>query len=151
MTNIMSGSNDRYSAWRRVAGALVASAALAAAVTWLGAAYDQPIDAAVIAGMRSPHCQAVRDMPPGSLLIAAQPEDGVCRAFFLYRGAIGNEAADERGYKDAVQAGRLREFEQLVGYVFVLVSAVTLSAIAMAAVVRTLWRRLRMVGESFSR
>jgi hypothetical protein len=116
---------------------------LALGTTWLGASYDFPVDAGVVAGMNAPECASVRALPAGSRLAAALPDSDICLPFFMYRASFPNAANDAQSYQTWVLQQRVGEFWQLIGYVLVL-WAVGLCAIALGAVaVARLVRRLR--------
>jgi hypothetical protein len=89
-------------------------------VTWLGTAYDNPLNPAILEGMATPRCSEVRAVQPGSLLSAQLPSNDICRSFFLYRATYQNAAADEHGYRVAIAQDRADEFWQLVGYAMLL-------------------------------
>ncbi|SDD72680.1 hypothetical protein [Paraburkholderia lycopersici] len=118
---------------------------LAIGTTWLGAIYDFPVDAGVMAGMNAPECSRVRALPAGSRLAAALPDSDSCFAFFMYRTSFPNAADDVASYRTWVQQQRVSEFWQLFGYVlalwFVLLCIVAIGAVA----VRGLVRRLRRI------
>jgi hypothetical protein len=110
--------------------------------TWAGAIYDHPVDDGIIAGMQSADCTAVRTMKPGSLLTSTLPDEGICLAFFLYRGNFANAPDNEDAYRDAVARSRLDEFQQLLGYVWLLVMVLAAAGYALFACGRRIWRRL---------
>ncbi|WP_114811632.1 hypothetical protein [Paraburkholderia kururiensis] len=120
--------------------ALVSSFALAIAVTWLGATYDHPVDAAIVAGMNAPECASVGAIPAGSLLAAREPESAVCRSFFLYRVSFADAAHDAPSYQARVLQQRVDEFWLLVGYVlalwFVVVCLIAGAALVLRKIVR---------------
>ncbi|ACC76047.1 hypothetical protein PPMP20_18410 [Paraburkholderia phymatum] len=93
---------------------------LAIGTTWLGAIYDFPVDAGVVAGMNAPECAAVRALPAGSRLAAALPESDRCLAFFMYRTSFSNAADDAASYQTWVLQRRVGEFWRLIGYVLML-------------------------------
>jgi hypothetical protein len=116
---------------------------LAIGTTWLGATYDFPVDAAVVAGMSEPQCAFVRALPAGGRLAAPLPDGDVCLPFFLYRASYANAADDAHAYRTWILQERLGEFWQLIGYVLAL-WFVAMCGIAMGAlVVGRLVRRLR--------
>ncbi|HTH60126.1 MAG TPA: hypothetical protein VL689_08200 [Paraburkholderia sp.] len=112
------------------------------AATWAGAIYDHPVDDEIVAGMQSPDCTAVRTMKPGSLLTSTLPDDGICRALFLYRGSFANAPDNEEAYRDAVAQSRLDEFQQLLAYVWLLVTVVAGAGYALFACGLEVWRGL---------
>lgn len=127
---------------RCIHGACVATM-LAIGTTWLGAAYDFPVDAAVVAGMNAPQCASVRALPAGARLAAPMPDSDVCLPFFLYRASYTNAADDAHAYRTWILQQRLGEFWQLIGYVLAL-WFVALCGVAIGAmVVGRLVRRLR--------
>lgn len=115
---------------------------VSSAATWAGAIYDHPIDDEIVAGMQSPNCTAVRTTKPGSLLTSTLPDDGICRAFFLYRGNFANAPDNEDAYRDAVARSRLDEFQQLFAYVWLLVTVVASAGYVLFACGCRVWRRL---------
>ncbi|MFL9913755.1 hypothetical protein [Paraburkholderia sp. RL17-337-BIB-A] len=115
---------------RRLLQIVGLSAVIAVSVTWAGSVYDQPIDSAILAGIAAPECAGVRAMPAGSLFLAKQPDDAICRSFFMYRASFADAADDVTGYVASVNLGRLAEFWQLVGYVW---------GLSFAAVVVSYW------------
>ncbi|AIP35372.1 putative membrane protein [Paraburkholderia xenovorans LB400] len=96
------------------------SGLLAAAVTWAGSVYDHPLDPAIMAGMAAPECAGVRAIAAGSLRPASQPDDDICRSFFLYRTTFSDATDNARAYVDSIARDRADEFRQLIGYVFLL-------------------------------
>lgn len=116
---------------------------LAIGMTWLGAAYDFPVDAAVVAGMNAPQCASVRALAAGARLAAPMSDSDACLPFYLYRASYTNAADDAHGYRTWVLQQRLGEFWQLIGYMLAL-WFVALSCVAIGAmVVGRLVRRLR--------
>ncbi|WP_043285458.1 hypothetical protein [Paraburkholderia oxyphila] len=128
--------------WRCVRGAAM-GLMLASLTTWLGAIYDYPVDAAVVAGMNAPECASVRALPAGSRLAASLPDSDSCLPFFLYRASFPNAADNAKSYQSWILQQRVGEFWQLIGYVLI-VWFVALGGIAMAtAGVKRLVRRRR--------
>ena len=113
---------------------------LATGTTWLGAIYDFPINAGVVAGMNAPECASIRALPAGARLAAALPESDRCLALFMYRTSFPNAADDAASYQAWVLQRRVIEFRQLIGYVlglwFVVLCIVAIAAAAIKALVR---------------
>ncbi|WP_017776096.1 hypothetical protein [Paraburkholderia kururiensis] len=120
--------------------ALVLSFAFATAVTWLGATYDHPVDAAIVAGMNAPECASVQAIPAGSLFASREPENAVCRSFFRYRVSFADAAHDAPSYQARVLQQRVEEFWLLIGYVlalwFVVVCLIAAAALVLRKIVR---------------
>ena len=134
---------DRHRWLRRCIHGARACLMLAIGTTWLGAIYDLPLDAGVVAGMNAPECAPVRALPAGSRLDAALPESDRCLAFFMYRTSFPNAADDAASYQTWVLQQRVGEFWQLIGYVLVLwFVMLCIVAIAVAAI-KALVRRMR--------
>jgi len=126
---------------RKTSRAFAATLVIAVALTWGGSIYDHPFDRSIIAGMQSPACAAVHDMPAGALLIADQPDNAICRSFFLYRAVSVDAANDERTYANSILQSRIDEFRQLIPYVWLLSIACATLLYVVALVVRSLFRR----------
>ena len=120
----------------RLIQAAVLSAILATGVTWGGAIYDHPVDASIMAGMAAPECAIVGAMPAGSVLLAVQPDNDICRSYFLYRTSIPNSTNDANSYMRSVMQDRIDEFRQLIGYVWLLCLATVGIIVALAYVIR---------------
>ncbi|WP_233837742.1 hypothetical protein [Paraburkholderia sp. ZP32-5] len=106
------------------------------AVTWLNAIFDHPIDDAVVTGMMSPECVKVSRMPAGSVLSAAQPDDEICRSFFLYRATTQNAAGDVASYQNMIMRERVGEFWRMIGYALVLWLLVTAACLGFARLLK---------------
>lgn len=125
--------------------------ALAVVTTWLGATYDFPIDAAVVADMNAPECEPVRALQANSLLVSALPDSNACWPLFLYRASFPNAANDAASYRAWVLHQRVGEFWQLIGYVLVLWLIVLCGIVLVAVVVKRLVRRLHRAASSIGR
>jgi hypothetical protein len=132
---------NRHLWWIASVHAAVLSVVIAIAMTWVGSAYDHPVDRSVMAGMAAPECAEVRTMRAGSLLLATQPDSDVCRSFFLYRTTFPDAADDARSYAASVIQDRIGEFRQLVGYVCLLWLAVMGIVFGVAYAVRLGYQR----------
>ncbi|MFP4894919.1 hypothetical protein [Paraburkholderia sp. EG304] len=106
----------RYTRWY----AASLSTLVVTAITWLSAIVDLPIDDAIVAGMTAPQCARVGSMPSGSVLLAALPDDAICRSFFLYRATTQNAAMDAPSYTNMIMQERVGEFWKMIGYVLLL-------------------------------
>lgn len=120
---------------------LVLSGLAAVAITWAGSVYDHPLDPAIMAGMAAPECAGVRTIAAGSLRPASQPDDDICRSFFLYRTTFSDATDNARAYVDSITRDRADEFRELIGYVFLLSLAVAGVALAVALAFRSVHGR----------
>jgi len=134
---------NRHRRWIRSFQFVALSGLLAAAVTWAGSVYDHPLDAAIMAGMAAPECAGVRKITAGSLLPARQPDDDICRSFFLYRTTFPDATDNERAYVTSITQDRTDEFRQLIGYASLLSLAAVGVALALALAFRSLHGRYR--------
>lgn len=124
--------------------AVILSFASAIAVTWLGATYDHPVDAAIVAGMNAPECASVRAIPAGSLFAAREPESAICQSFFLYRVSFADAAHDAPSYQARVLEQRVEEFWLLIGYVLALWLVVVCLIAGTALVLKKIVRRAHL-------
>ncbi|AOJ06555.1 hypothetical protein [Burkholderia mayonis] len=117
------------------------SVLFAIGVAWISAIVDHPVEQAIVDGMTASECAKVRAMPAGSLLSATQPDNAVCRSFFLYRAAYVDAASSAAGYSAAVMRARVDEFWQLVGYVLALWFVFVCIVVAIVLIVRRLFEQ----------
>jgi hypothetical protein len=128
----------RRNSWLYAAGV---SLFFVTAITWLGAMFDHPIDGAIVTGMTSPECGTIGRAPPGSVLLAALPDEDVCRSFYLYRATDQNAASDAHAYVSAIMHEWVAEFWRRIGYVLLLWLIVTAAIIGGVALVKRLLTR----------
>jgi len=129
--------------WVTLVQAAVLSILIAIGMTWAGSTYDHPIEGSIMAGMAAPECAEVRAMRAGALLLSRQPENEVCRSFYLYRTTFPDAADDPPSYMASVMQDRISEFRQLVGYVCLLWLALAGVVIGGTCVVRLGYHRYR--------
>ncbi|MEI6003381.1 hypothetical protein H3V53_41810 [Paraburkholderia bengalensis] len=128
---------------RRYVQGVCACLMLAIGTTWLGAIYDYPLNAGVVAGMNAPECASVRALPAGARLAAALPESDRCLALFMYRTSFPNAADDAASYQAWVLQQRVSEFWKLIGYVLVLWFVVLCILAIAASLIKALVRHIR--------
>lgn len=137
------GRPYRYRWIRRCVQGACACLMLATGTTWLGAIYDFPINAGVLAGMNAPECAPIRALPAGSRLAGTLPDNDRCLALFMYRASFPNAADDAASYQAWVLQRRVSEFWQLIGYVLGLWIVVLCIVAIAAAAIKALVRRVR--------
>lgn len=143
MNYALEPERTRHRRWIRSFQFVALSALLVVAVTWTGSVYDYPLDTAVMAGMVAPECAGVRSVAAGSLLPARQPDDDICRSFFLYRTTSADATDNTRAYITSIGQDRTDEFTQLIGYVSLLSLMAVDAALALTLGFRAMHARYR--------